>query len=153
MLTKYKTLWVAVVICSAIIGLQALAQKGPGQGPGPAEERPTNLKILPNDISHDNLIKIMRGFAKSLGVHCDKCHVVLPGGTPEHPKMDFALDTKPEKTTARNMMRMVSAINHKYIGKMGDGMFEQINCVTCHNGHIKPMVNVDSLPKMQMPMH
>jgi hypothetical protein len=147
MFIRYKTLLAVLVICSAIIGLKALAQKGPG----PDQQAPTNLKILPNDISHDELIKTMKGFSMALGVHCTECHAAAASSTTDKPHLDFASDAKPEKTTARNMMRMVTTINHKYLGKMDNGMLEQINCVTCHNGHLKPMVNVDSLPKM--PMH
>jgi hypothetical protein len=151
MLTRYKTLLIILVICSAIIGLKALAQQAPGQKP--MDEKPTNLKVLPKTISHDDLMKIMHGYCKALGVHCTECHAMAAGSTQDHPQMDFASDANAKKNTARDMIKMVNAINGKYLGKIDNGMLEQINCVTCHNGHTKPIVNVDSLAKMQMPMH
>jgi hypothetical protein len=151
MLTRYKTLLAILVICSAIIGLKALAQQAPGQKP--ADMKPTNLKVLPKNISHDDLMKIMHGYCKALGVHCTECHAAAAGSTPDKPQLDFASDANPKKATARDMIKMVNAINGKYLAKIDNGMLEQINCVTCHHGHTTPMVSVDSLPKMQMPMH
>lgn len=107
------------------------------------DEKPTNLKILPKDISGDDLHQVMREYSKSLGVKCGFCHERKKEG--EHP--DFASDAKQEKIVSREMMLMVNAINEKYLATMGDGHFEKITCVTCHNGHTKPMVSVDSLPK------
>ena len=132
-----------VAITAAILCLQSIGQARPDE-----PEKAKNLKVLPKDISHDDLIKVMKGFTASLGVKCTQCHV----GTPTSDgKMDFDFpsDAKPEKTTARQMMKMVKAINGKYLAKMDEGHLEQITCVTCHRGNIKPMVSVDSLPKME----
>lgn len=152
MVTQYKTLLTVVVICFIIIGLSAFAQQGPGPTPKPVE-KPTNLKVLPKNISHDDLMKLMHGYCKSLGVHCNECHTAMAGSTADHPQMDFASDANPKKEIARDMIKMVNAINGKYLAKMNGGMMEQINCVTCHVGHTHPMVSVDSLLKMQMPMN
>jgi len=92
----------------------------------------------------DDIHKVMKGFAKSLGVRCNACHVGTEG---DQKSWDFAADTKKEKLIARKMMKMVDAINKKYLGKMGESDFEQITCVTCHMGHLKPTVSVDSLMK------
>jgi hypothetical protein len=35
-----------------------------------------NLQVLPHDIPREQLIEIMRAFARSLGVRCNHCHVV-----------------------------------------------------------------------------
>ncbi len=112
-------------------------------------EKPENLKILPKDISHRELIDIMKKFSKSLGVHCDFCHVAEKVEGQEHPKFDFASDAKPEKKIARDMMQMTYAINNNYIGKMigGDHPLEQITCVTCHMGKETPIVSIDSIMK------
>jgi hypothetical protein len=118
-----------------------------GQATPDEPEKPKNLKVLPKDISHDDLIKIMRGFTASLGVKCGECHVGTPTADGKM-DFDFASDAKDEKLNARKMMKMVDAINGKYLGKM-DNDFEKITCVTCHRGHIKPMVSIDSLPKQE----
>ena len=57
-----------------------------------------NLKVLPQNITHDELIATMRGFARSLGVKCDHCHVPIPG---QQNKFEFASDAKQEKQIAR----------------------------------------------------
>src|SRR5436305_5465491 len=63
----------------------------------------TNLKVLPTDISKQELTQTMRGFAFSLGVRCDHCHVEEKA--PEH-GFDFAADDKTEKKTARAILEV-----------------------------------------------
>ena len=53
---------------------------------------PENLKVLPKDISSDELSTTMRGFAMGLGVRCETCHVGEPN-TPLH-TFDFASDER-----------------------------------------------------------
>ena len=137
--TKVITVITAIVI---IVGLQTSGQQTSGE-----PEKPRNLKVLPKNISHDELIQIMKGFSRALGVRCGECHMDIAGSPPEHPEFDFASDAKPEKNTARVMMKMVKTINEKYISKAGNGKFENVGCVTCHMGSTKPLVNIDSLPK------
>ena len=76
------------------------------------------------------------GFGRSLGASCFHCHA----------KNDWAKDEKKQKGIARDMFRMVLAINNDHIAKiegLGDsthaGGFEQrptVNCSTCHRGSI-----------------
>ena len=61
-------------------------------------------------------------FNRALGVECTHCHV--QDRWPE--------STKPAFTTARNMMRMVEALNTR-LGDLGP-----ITCVTCHGGATRP---------------
>lgn len=107
------------------------------------EEKPTNLKILPKDISEDDLHHVMREYSKALGVRCGFCHERKEGK--EH--ADFASDAKHEKDIARDMMRMVNEINEKYLAQSGKGHFEKITCVTCHMGRKVPIISIDSLPR------
>lgn len=112
---------------------------GAHHGPWP---KPKNLKILPKNISHDDLMKVMHGFAGSLGVKCNFCHAA--GADPHH--LDFASDAKPQKRIARTMMRMTGAINKKYLAKVDvpEAKPEQthVTCGTCHRGHDIPVVFV-----------
>ena len=144
-LKNKKTLLVTSIL-TAIIVAHSFAQNEHKEH---EQMKPQNLKILPKDISVQELHKIMREYSMSLGVHCDFCHVKKEEMVNGHPKMDFAADDKPEKNTAREMMRMTAAINEKYIGKMTiDGhAMEQVTCVTCHHGQTTPIANVDSLMK------
>jgi hypothetical protein len=108
------------------------------------EERPKNLKVLSKNISGEDLHLLMRAYSKALGVRCTFCHVAEEG---KPPKFDFASDSKPEKNIARKMITMQNKINKRFLNKIGDHKFEQITCVSCHNGRIKPIVTADSLSK------
>ena len=102
------------------------------------EERAKNLKVLPKNISHEELEKEMRSFNKALGVKCDFCHVRQ---TDNPKKLDFASDDKEEKETARDMLRMTMRINKKYFKSGKNEQGEQmmtVTCYTCHNGQKEP---------------
>lgn len=94
-----------------------------------------NLQILPKDITHDELIGVMRGFSRSLGVHCAHCHLALTGQAPD--ALDFASDEKSEKRVARVMMRMTRNINTEYLAKVNEHDSE-VTCWTCHRGQVTP---------------
>ena len=96
-----------------------------------------NLQVFPSNISHDELIANMRGFAKALGTRCDHCHVANPPGSKE--QLDFPSDAKPEKNVARAMLRMVHAVNFDYLAKVNPHG-QMITCNTCHRGHTVPDV-------------
>ena len=102
------------------------------------EERAKNLKVLPKNISHEELEKEMRSFNKALGVKCDFCHARQ---TDNPKKLDFASDDKEEKETARDMLKMTMRINKKYFksGKDEQGQpMMTVTCYTCHNGQKEP---------------
>lgn len=102
------------------------------------EERAKNLKVLPKNISHEDLEKEMRGYNKALGVKCDFCHARQ---TDNPKKLDFASDEKEEKETARDMLKMTMRINKKYFksGKDEQGVqVMTVTCYTCHNGQKEP---------------
>ena len=96
----------------------------------------TNLKVLPKDISRQELQSTMRGFAFALNVRCEHCHVEKAGG--KKFEMDFAADDKEAKKTARVMLEMVAAINRDYISKVTKTPPIQVQCVTCHHGLTQP---------------
>jgi hypothetical protein len=141
---KKKSIVMAVLISAIIVVKSFAVQQQEKREP---EEAPKNLKVLPKNTSAEDVHKIMRTFTKSLGVRCDYCHVGTPQEGKPFPKFNFPADDKTEKNIARKMMAMVDSININFISKMGESDFEQITCVTCHRGNIKPMVSVDSLMK------
>jgi hypothetical protein len=105
----------------------------------PDEPKPKNLKILPKDISHEDLIKVMHGFNDALGVHCNFCHA--KSKDPNEKGLDFASDEKPEKNIARKMMKMTAKINKKYFSFEKDDKGERkdmISCGICHHGNSHP---------------
>lgn len=104
----------------------------------PPEKKAKNLKVLPKDISHEELEKVMRSYNKALGVRCDFCHA-RQADNPQ--KLDFASDDKLEKETARDMIRMTMRINKKYFKSGKDEKGAQVmtvTCYTCHNGQKEP---------------
>ena len=130
-----------LTITASLLGVMALgiAATMPQQGPPPKAQ---NLKVLPKNISHKDLDHIMDKWAASLGVHCNFCHA----RNEQTNKMDFASDAKPEKETARYMLRMEQKINKKFFkaGKDSLGMVMEagINCNTCHHGTAHPELKV-----------
>lgn len=91
-----------------------------------------NLKILPKDISEQELEGVMNSFNEALGVKCSYCHVVVSERV-----LDFASDAIDSKEIARHMMKMTMRINKKYFEK-SNPMDYSVNCFTCHQGQKIP---------------
>lgn len=135
-------------LATVLMAVLASANQAAAQFP----DKFTNLKVLPKDISKQQLQSTMRGFAFALNVRCEHCHVEKKA--PEH-GFDFAADDKEEKKTARIMLQMVAGINQDYISKVPEtppGTPRiQVQCVTCHHGLASPRtllaVLSDSLEK------
>jgi hypothetical protein len=99
--------------------------------------RPTNLQVLPKDISGKDLIATMHGYEHALGVECSFCHAE----NPQTHRLDFASDANPHKNTARIMIRMVNEINPKYLATADPDAAAQetrVTCGTCHRGYSHP---------------
>lgn len=119
----------------------AASAQAPSQTPRRRPQLPdkfTNLQVLPKDISKDDLVKTMRLFSRSLGVHCDHCHEEVSEGS-----VNWASDKKEAKLAARNMMKMVHDINTNYMPKLEPLPGEEtkqkgVNCWTCHRGEKQP---------------
>jgi len=107
----------------------------------PADDKPPkrNLKVLPKDISHDDLGKTMDSWKTALGVKCNFCHAQSSDSTSHH--LDFASDAKPEKTIARHMYKMAMKINKKFFPMNKDDkgeLMQTVTCITCHHGSPHP---------------
>lgn len=93
-----------------------------------------NLKVLPKDIPVRALLDTMASFTRALGVRCSYCHV----GEERQPlsTYKFASDDKPTKNKAREMLRMVGAINGDYLTKLSSRRSPPVvvACMTCHRG-------------------
>jgi hypothetical protein len=104
------------------------------------QEDPTykNLKILPKDITKEQLDSVMHHFTASLNVKCNFCHV----RNEEAKTWDFASDENKHKLVARDMMKMMDKINDKYFNVTGakkslDAQL-MVTCYTCHHGSTEP---------------
>ena len=120
--------------CFILVLVSALA--GVSHGQQPRQDQPKNLQYFPKDIERSDLISQMRQFSFALGVACTYCH-----GTAEQTGfnlqgVDFALDLKPTKTKAREMLRMVDTINSQLLPKTShrSALHLQVTCFTCHSG-------------------
>ncbi len=116
----------------------------PGDMPMHDYPAPTNLQVLPKNLTGREVREIMKTWAGSLGVHCDFCHVadlnkIGPNGKPQ---LNFADDSTYDKRIARIMYTMTQQINADYISKTSaldpDSMGMKVRCGTCHRGHEMP---------------
>jgi hypothetical protein len=99
----------------------------------PTEQVQKNIKVL-TGLPQSQLIPVMNYFAASLGRRCNFCHVNNQG------QWDYAADTKPEKNTAREMIKLVLDTNKTFF----KGNLE-VSCYTCHKGLNHPL-SVTTLP-------
>ncbi len=123
----------AVALLAAAIALRAPAATPAAPAPAPAkaaeadppsEKEFKNIQVL-KGMPSSQMASLMHVMRASLGVRCDYCHVI------EGDRYD--LDTKPEKETSREMMRMVFEINQQHFGG-----HTQVTCQTCHHGQVHP---------------
>jgi len=140
---------VALLLAAAVfaVSMAAQAPQGPqseaGNPSSPPPPRtfpaPTNLKVLPKNLTGQQVHDIMKQWEASLGIQCGSCHAEDPDNTgPDgQPRLKFADDSKPMKSVARAMYTMTEEINSNYIAKLeGSGM--PVSCGTCHRGHVSP---------------
>lgn len=138
-------LFSAVAALALAVTLSAHSQEQHQPAPGGGQHHrpappPTNLKVLPKDMTGEQVHEIMHGWEAQLGSECTTCHAVdpnrkMPNG---RPALNFADDSKPEKNTARLMYRMMEDINKNYVSKVQDKGDEPVTCGTCHRGHLHP---------------
>lgn len=105
-----------------------------GREKSPAKEVFQNVTLL-GEMPAERLVRVMEmGYARSLGVGCDHCHV--PG--------DWASDEKPAKSAARGMIELVGTLNGQLLPKI-EGLTNDtpiVNCTTCHRGAVTPALNL-----------
>ena len=105
----------------------------------PAQEKTVeqvgkNIKVL-TGMPESQLIPVMNFFAASMGRRCNYCHVNNQG------QWDYASDDKPEKSAAREMVKLVMDIN-KTTGRL---KLDPVSCYTCHRGRTSPQ-SIPALP-------
>jgi len=100
------------------------------------EQVQKNIKVL-TGMPQSQLIPVMNFFAASMGRRCNFCHVNKNG------QWDYVSDEKPEKNTAREMIKMVLDVNKTTF----KGAVE-VSCYTCHRGRNQPQ----SIPLLPLPL-
>jgi len=101
------------------------------------EQTRKNIKVL-TGLPDSQLIPVMNFFAASMGRRCNFCHVNNQG------QWDYSSDAKPEKNTAREMIKMVLDIN-KTTARLN---LDAASCYTCHRGRTSPQ----SIPTLPLPL-
>lgn len=159
MKTSSRTLPAAIAVLAATIAASSTVAQSPNQQPtapsqppagAPPQGQPgghpqfhfpppTNLKVLPKDLTGEQVHEIMDRWEGALGARCDTCHMVdpvkkMPNG---RPALNFADDSKKEKNIARIMYKMTEDINTNYVS-MVENSGQPVTCGTCHRGHIAP---------------
>jgi len=121
---------VLFAVCVSLVLFAPVGQTS-SQQPAVAAGKPVelvrkNIKVL-NGLPDTQLIPVMNFMSASLGVRCIYCHVNKDGN------WDFMSDEKPEKNTARGMIKMVLAVNKDtFRGNT------EVSCYTCHRGRTNP---------------
>lgn len=110
----------------------------PTSGEKTTEQVQKNIQVL-TGLPQSQLIPVMNFISSSLGVRCTFCHVNNSG------TWDFASDVKPEKATAREMIKMVNNLN-----KVNFRGANEVSCYTCHRGRSRPQ-SVPALPVPEPP--
>src|SRR5690606_30900453 len=124
-----------VLACSVwMTGSVVVAQGG--------DETPMDLEVLPKTWSRRQVGALMQSFNTSLGVECSHCHAEDPDAPPplpgRNPRLDYALNTKPEKEIARHMLKLTMDLNAQARQPGDDPSVEKISCYTCHRGKATP---------------
>jgi hypothetical protein len=142
---------VTALLTAAVFAVTSVAQAPQAPAPPPAAGQaehhdhprtppaPTNLQVLPKNLTGEQVHEIMETWEASLGVHCSTCHAADPKniGPNGRPRLNFADDSKPEKASARLMYKMTEDINTNYVSKIPNSDVP-VTCGTCHRGHFGP---------------
>ena len=119
-----------------LLGAAALAQQ-----PFPPKSF-QNLQVMGKDATAAEVVGTMKGFTRALGVRCQFCHVGEEGLPLE--QFDFVSDAKPQKSMARNMMRMLREITKQVDAARPPepgSTAPRVTCYTCHHGQQKPVTD------------
>ena len=138
---------VTALLIAALFAVTTAAQAPQSSPPGGSAPpppphvapKPTNLKVLPKDMTGDQVHDLMHKWEADLGTECSHCHTPDPNNLAPNgkPRLNFADDSKKEKSTARLMYKMVEDINTSYVS-MVENSGEPVTCGTCHRGHPSP---------------
>jgi photosynthetic reaction center cytochrome c subunit len=135
------------VVCAAVALAASFAMWGRAaqtqaqqQGDKPVEQTRKNIQVL-KGLPQSQLFPEMNFISASLGVQCGFCHVSNGKDAQGRTNWVWESDDKEEKKTARDMMRMVLAVNGGNFG-LSRG---SVTCYTCHRGQEHPQ-NMPTLP-------
>ncbi|MDB5197182.1 MAG: c-type cytochrome [Flaviaesturariibacter sp.] len=109
-----------------------------------------NLKVLPKNITKEQMDSVMHHYTASLNVKCNFCHV----RNDSTKTWDFASDGNKHKLMARQMVTMTNELNKKYFDVNGSKDLSaalMVTCYTCHHGKIEPETKAVEAPRGPRP--
>src|SRR5262249_11370865 len=144
-LTRVSVLVASLALTASVAVAQPQTPPAGGQRAG-GPPAPSNLQVMPKDITREQLIQCMQNIAAGLGVQCNSCHVQEGRGG----RNDMASDEKQTKKTARQMMIFVRDLNEKLPAVVSKSANDttRVGCVTCHRGVPVPMTLQAVLAKL-----
>jgi photosynthetic reaction center cytochrome c subunit len=136
--TAAGTFVVLAIIAFSIRTSSAQAQSAPSMPNAPklAEAVFKNIQVL-KGVPADQVVPGMQFISAALGVQCQYCHV----------EGHFDQDDKKPKQAAREMIKMMFAIN-----KDNFEGHREVTCNTCHRGNVRPMA-IPEITDAAMPPH
>ena len=129
------------LVTLAFVALVALSCAVTKQNNPTANSQYKNLKVLPQNITKEQMDSVMHHFTASLNVKCNFCHV----RDEQTNQMNWASDDNKHKAAARQMMTMTNELNKKYFNLTGAVITIStplmVTCYTCHHGNAEPTGN------------
>ena len=112
-------------------GAQPVAGRSETVVPSQVPSRFTNLQVLPEQITKQELMRTMKRISRSLGAKCDHCH--------RTDTRDFASDELEHKRVAREMLQMVDRLNLELFTWEAA---PEATCYMCHRGEHEPVLTL-----------
>jgi outer membrane lipoprotein-sorting protein len=135
-----STLGIVLLLAIIALNIRLSYAQAPAPRPEPDASKPAeavfkNIQVL-KGVPSDQVQPAMQFITASLGVQCAFCHV----------QGHFDQDDKKPKQTARDMMKMMFAIN-----KENFNGHREVTCNTCHRGNLRPMAVPEITEAAMMP--
>src|SRR5437667_11996905 len=122
---RMKLCWrlvVTVAVVAAWLGGMTFTDRVSAQHKKAGEAFKNVTTSTLKELSVDDFIASMGLISANLGLDCADCH---PGAGTD--KVNFVVDTIPQKVRARKMIEMVAAINQTHFAGV-----QSVTCWTCH---------------------
>lgn len=134
------------LVTLAFVGLVAVSCAVTNQNTT-ANPQYKNLKVLPKDITNEQMDSVMHHYTASLNVKCNFCHV----RTADNKEWDWASDANKHKLITRQMVTMTNEINKKNFNHTGGAITLNsqlaVTCYTCHHGAKEPAIKAPQTTK------
>ena len=120
---RKRWFWALTAVCVVAVATVAVPRVS-GAEP---QSRFENIQVL-TDMADSDIQRLMMSWGQQLGgVTCLECHV----------QGDFPSDENPNKLVAREMARMVKALNQDFFSGSLSSLGREADCFLCHKGSLE----------------